>query len=351
VEDCNWDDDEDCIECERNCLEFNYIKDATVKIYDGPLKSLPLLLETKTNATGHFTYTFPTAQRHLIEIFPKTGNYNDFYYIYDLYSCGHAQDTTIKTPTTPKDIILEYPIQGIKLSVQQTTTNKTESFTINETIQMPLSLENTIRHFELTATSNEFQKIEIQLTIENINKNTTTSLKWYNPNTKKWEDKNSRIEKNEIIFDATSLGIYAITQEVIEPEPQQIIEEEIQEQEEQNQEEQSQEEQTTPLINETTTKSNKNLIIGAIIGASLLFLITIFMINAKNKQKHYHQNKPLTPKEPPKEVLTTYNATYQQAIKYVQQYKDNYGKDSLYRALEKANVPRDIIDRVFIEEY
>ncbi|NCC71001.1 hypothetical protein EOM09_05445, partial [bacterium] len=67
----------------HDCIEFDIIANATIKVYNGPFDSNEILFDGKSNSKSQFNLIFPNPVIPLIYIIPNS-NYN-IYYNNDLY--------------------------------------------------------------------------------------------------------------------------------------------------------------------------------------------------------------------------------------------------------------------------
>jgi hypothetical protein len=355
-DDC--DGEEDCFECDNDCLEYHNIKDAEVKIYNGPMDGMPILLDTTTNSSGEFTYKFNEPNQYLIEIYPDSGHYNDYHDTLYIDICKHAQDTTIKklneeeNPPEPQDVEFSYDDKGFTIALKQTTINDSSVINIDENIEVSNRLNNTLKIFEITSQNSNFEEIEVIVNIEEMN-DKDVELKKYDSLEGKWNDYTFDITGSTITFTSDDMGIFSIN-EITKKE--EVVEEEINE-DQNNEEEQTgeetgeeanedQDDETEPNSNVTNPLGTKK-VVGIIVAITALVILIMFFALKKKKPV----TKPIPAPKSNKEVLSTYQQTYNKASEYVKKYKENYRRDQLYRSLENVNVPKDIIDRVFSEEF
>lgn len=88
---------------------------------------------------------------------------------------------------------------------------------------------------------------------------------------------------------------------------------------------------------------------------TIIFILIILLCLAYGGLYFYkNKNKFVKPKTQNKEnsnEVESYQKTYDMTKAYVIKYKDKYSKDKIYRSLTKSNIPKDIIDKVFLEVY
>ncbi len=119
---------------------------------------------------------------------------------------------------------------------------------------------------------------------------------------------------------------------------------------------QTQEQEEIVYEIQTTKEGNLNTYIGIGIVAIIFLFIIVYIISKKNHEKkiHYHDSRnttTTTQNNTHVEVLTNYNDTLEHTKAYLREHKAKYSKDQLYRALEQANTPKDIIDKAIEEEF
>lgn len=352
-DECEWDV-ENCTECKSGCLKFHKIKDADVTIYDGPFESSSVLTETTTNDNGEFNYRFTEVSQFLIKINPKEENYNSLYTIFQTNPCVHAQDTIELQNNSPieKDIEFIYDEMGVTIQLKQTTINNKTDIIISDKSDFVNKLNNTINIFELTSYNSNYENINIIKTIENI---TDKKLKLYQFNftNNQWVEKEFTKENSQIKFTSEDMGMFSVVEEVTKQSEVLLEEDNSKElneslEEENNQEKQTKSNQENIVQNNNRTNVNNDsdkTILILIIAVGSIFLVILIGL------KHTKTNKKKEIPTEHKEVLTTYQETYNRTSKYVKENKDSYRKDQIYRALQSAHIPNDIIDKVFREEY
>ena len=384
-EDC--DGEEDCYECDDDCVNFHDIEDAEVKVYSGPLNSMPVMFETETNSTGEFVYTFEEPNQYFIEIFPE-GRYNDYHELLYLDTCTHAQNTTIKDLNEqiedeeipePSDVEFNYEDKGIIVNLKQTTINDSSMLNVNDDVNVGGSLENMLKIFEIDSEeSTDFQEMELIVNLENL-EDKEIKLNKYNKNNKKWNVINHENTKSGIKFTTADMGIYAINEEIAEKNDENATQEQINDSatksdnltddndsggdDASGNDNDNNNGGTGTDDGDSNESSNIKQIIGIVVAlVALIGLVGFFVLKKKSSSSSNSQKTTNTTSvnnnnnnnaqvEHQKEILSTYQQTYQKASDYVNTYKNNYTKDQLYRALESASVPKDIINRVLDEQY
>lgn len=346
--------------------EYANISSAVINLYSGPFDSMPLLLDSETSATGEFSYTFTSANDYLLEIYP-TGNYNDYYELLAIDECKYSNPTLISnttSTTTVKNLYdKSYIYTDIKISLNDTDMLSEKNLTIkniNGISQNGLTaLDNVVKSFSVTGVNSNFSNMDIEVSLVSVDTNNITKGYLYENNA--WTEKTIVINENKVTFQNVKYGIYAITSiaiPIVEPvqtpivETPEIIETTSEQtantptsQNEASNEEVSSTSEQIDSINEIQTESSSSSLMYIVVGIVIILVLGVggyIMFTPKKKPE------VITPHN---EVLNSYNEIYSHAKKYVQTYKDAYGKDQIYRALENVNVPRDIIDKVFLEEY
>ncbi len=328
------------------------------KIHKGPFDGTPLLIEGDLE-DSKFTYTYPTTDSHLIIITPTNPKTNELEYIHEIVECEAVQKE-IQTNSSQEENESEplpdktFTLNNIKLNFKETAlTNQNEiklSEITNLTEKNLTELENFNKAINLS--TQNFSSLEIIIPIEFNSSLDTIETYKYNKNQKIWTKITSSAneENQELTFTTETEGIYAIQKVTEEPEITEIIQEE------------------SETINPENDSSGSNpLLIIVIIVAVPIVLILVFLSMKKKPKKSeeiesiQNQGQTTTPKantqnnqqttnqEP--EKLNNYTEIYNKTKDYVKQYKDNYSKDQIYRALEGANIPKDIIDKVFEQQY
>lgn len=337
-----------CEPCE-DCKYYNLVEKAKIRIYAGPLDSLPLLYE-HTSPTGEFSYTFNNENSYLIEIITqedknenKVQRYNDYQELFPTTICTGLEPVKVTSNKT-----FSYINSEIILELKNTSIENQNEITVRNDITLPSATEENKKTITLSGSS-EFQSLNLK--IKYSEKTNQTKVKLVEPVTNKvTEITNYKYENEYIIIENAVYGTYTVVEENIIPE---VIETPLVDETNVNNsilDENPSEE----IIEETFTNNNNNdvkkvsisssaikNIIYAVVGLGVLILVIFGLSKIKRTPKH----------EPVVEVLSTYEQAYQETKKYVQQYKKDYLKDQIYRALEKADVPRDIIDKVFKEEF
>ncbi len=371
---------EDETPAEDRCSEFDYINGASVKIYDGPLDMMPVILDTTTDSKGEFKIRFDEANQYLIEI-SKSGNYNDIIDKIYISDCKYS-DATKENYTAPEveteepdmfNVIFNYPISSVKIDLKDANTNISSNFSVKKVLDFDAEniekLNNSVNTFKINAKNTTYANMDLTIKVDNME---TGIVKVYKHSGTAWSETSFTKTQTEVIIKSASVGVYSV---VLEPIP---IEEEIQIQEEVTNNQTSQgtnsgveETQTSEetILSENNTQNensylSNNLVMYSLIGGGVLIVIILFMFMFKGKNKtdynyHDHRKNEIAGKvekadktgdEHKAEPVTPYTQVYQKTKDYVLKYKADYNKDQIYRALKDANIPVDIINRVIDEE-
>lgn len=324
-------------------INLTSFKDTKVFIHSGPFESMPEIY-SGTIQNISFQFTFTSENNYLLRIEPDNQEYENLNKIIEIIPCRHPstqrQNENKEFTYSEEKIKLEfeetkYLKEEISIKkLEQTQLQKDINLKQNEEIIKIIEIENT----RTESFSNLNIKIEEEEKIE--------SVKFFNQNTQQWEEVNFNIQENEIIFETTELGIFALIKNSQETQIQ--IEEESEEINNQNTQDEITEEQSNQnIIFETndnqSQEENNNLII--IIGIiSIIGIVSFYLFNKNNKNKElYHSDKT-------QEILTSYNQEYERTKVYVQQYKQSYSGEQIKISLKQANIHDDIIEKVFLEE-
>lgn len=340
---------------------FQNISDADVKLYAGPLDSLPLLLDQKPSKTGEFSYKFNESNQYLLEIFPN-GKYNDFHeYIY-VEECKNSNVEDVENYSPLKD--KEFIYTDIKLILNDTNITSKEEITFEkiedlESKGLP-DLENVVKSVWIKGENNNFTNMDISFSLTSIEEDDNITA--YHYKSQKWNKINHSRDANRIIIENIDYGIFAVSKSKIVEEP--TIQNQTNQTLETNessmttQSEQEEAETQTEKTQNTNnnyvppTKSNSSnnslvILIGGIISLAAFLIIGVKISKKKKEEKTKIQEEHHA--EP--EALNSYNSVYDHVKDYVIKYKEQFSKDQIYRALSHANTPRDIIDKVFEEVY
>lgn len=336
---------------------YTNISSAKIKIYDGPFNSLPLILDTTSSTTGEFSYKFTAADDYLLEIIP-IGNYNDYHELIAIDACKRANSSYVYNSSVTSNALKlfnkSYIYSDIKISINNTNMISEKNIIlkeikgISENGLTPLS--NAIKSFKVDGVNTNFTNLDIEVSLVSIDTSKITKGYYYENNL--WVEKTISINENKVNFPNSKYGIYAITSEVT-PAPQlsaaPIVEIPITETAttpETNSENTPTTEDTETKIDKINTNESSELNITYIIVG-----IVIVLVLGAGGYMFFNSPKKKIEIAPHTEVLNSYNDIYNHAKTYVKTYKDSYEKDQIYRALETVKVPRDIIDKVFLEEY
>lgn len=359
-------ENKDAIEDDED-LYFHNISDAEIIIYDGPIKSRPILFEDKTNKTGHFKFTFDEPNQYLIEIKPK-GKYNPYSELFEIMECKWMNEKVTKDEenetkkTNLYNKTFEYETSKTTIELKDTDMNSSENITIeliDDIISQNLpELNNSVKTIKITTNSQNYTSLKISTIIEPKQDVEIITFS-YDENQNQWTEVNYVKEREDlIIFENVKPGIYSIVEKEIIKEENKTKETPTQNNNE-NQNQQPANPINDPFANQSSNSNSQLIKLATIIIPTGLLLFVGFKFMQKTKDKknnnnnnNNQHNKSMnhkTHEEP--QVLNTYNQVYQKTKEYVRSYKTSYGKDQIYRALKNAGVPNDVIDKVFIEEF
>lgn len=339
-----------------SCEIIHDIASAKVTIHNGPLSGLAILKETTTDANGEFKVTFTEQNQYLIKIEP-TGRYNEYETIFTVENCKgltNTQNTTTKT-TPIKLYNLTYNDDTTKtfVKLENTPINSTEKIIVSQITNLelrglPKLNYNITKTIEIKSLAENSTFSKLTLDTQLTKRDNTLKLFYYNPTSKTWETQTNFVDYgNKILIENAKLGIYSITGNEIKVEQPIIQETKVNEtQTLTNENTQIDPNQIFQTQKTQTTNSNTS---------SYILLITISIVFAAigiGTWQHIAHNK----KQKENEITTTpeldtYKQVYEKATQYIKQYKNQYTRDQLYRALKSANVPQDIIDKILAQEY
>lgn len=333
-----------------NCLDFNKISNAKVVVYNGPLDGLKVLFNGTSDVNGTFNMKFNSANAYLIKIIPS-GNYNNFETKFQVDKCVLSKDVVAKieenktinetiNETINKIYNQSFDFPVGKIILKNTKSNLSSDFSLklvdlkNNEIN---ELNNTIKSFEITGIEN-FDSLNVDVPIDNVS---NLKLFLYDTNFNKWNEVNNfKIKNSTLSIESAKFGIYS----VVNDKPKKV---EVSVVEKTN--------NTDKIKVENSTGSHTLLY--SILGVLVILTIAGFVyINSNKDKKDYHNDKLSNnsnnkTSDKKQEVLTNYSDVYSKTKAYVQQYKKSFSKDQVYRALKQNNIPIDIIDKVFIEEF
>lgn len=338
---CEKDEDPE----DDNCEEFDEI-DAKYKIYSGPIDSLPILVEGNLDSNNQFRYTFEKQNSYLMEILIDKGKYNDFTNENDLL---FIEDCYVPESKTNKlsNQTFSYLTSGINLNLENT--NITDSKKISSIIiidqkskGLPV-LNKSIKTIEIKSNSNNYTKLDLEILFTKKLNNSIIETYQYLPSMNTWSKIENSLEvlEDKVKISSTTFGIYSIVEKEI------IVEKIIKESNDlENLSSEIIEEINLDENNES--KSNSFISILGFIGISTLIIFGIYYLfshNTKNKNDYHDlENKNSV-------HIISLTEAYDNTKKYVQKHKEKYTKEQLKQALENANVPQEIINKVFFEEY
>jgi len=335
---------------EDNCLEFTVVP-ATIKIYDGPLEGLPLLYEGELNSNGEFEYTFLRPEQYLIEIYPKSGEYNDYHERLNIEECkitmvGGNNPEIIEKKEELFNSILNYPEEKISIELINNKYKKEKKdYNILNIINSNNleKLNNTLIEISITSqniTENNF-KIKFDFSKFNISEPQNLKLYKFDLSNNQWvEEKNVNIENKNLILSSGELETYALVNSQVKKE---LIPKDTNKSNKVNnttKNNKNTHNKNTPVSN-SNSPLNIGVVIGIVIALASLGVVGFFLLS----------NKPKSLPTKKIEVLSDRDKIYKKTKEYVKKYKHDYSRDKIYRMLKKTKVPKDIIDKVYLEEY
>lgn len=348
-----------------DCEEFHILKDFPVKVYNGPLEDLPLILDAKTDANGEFKIIFNEPNQYLINIEHK-GNYNDYSKIYFVDECKNAQIQQEIEESINEDnqIVLynqtfEYKDKGLEVELKNTDMSSAQDISIFNTNPGEFEiapLNNTLNAIIIKAKTQNYTNLKLNFDVQ-LPENSDPLLFKYDITKKSWMPiTNFKYENStkKIVLENAQLGIYATA---FNKKEEIITNQSTTQTELDNPTNQEKEEITTETSNIKNTKSFGGFIFLGLLILLIIGIFYFFFTNDRSSTRHkasenkeefrVQKNKPVKELE----ILDTYSQVYQRTKQYIQTYKDSYTKDQIYRALLKAQIPTDIINKLFDEMY
>ncbi len=348
--------------------DLNFSKlSITVTVYDGPFKDEDNIYfeeEFKKVELPSFEINFDREGIFLIEIYETNNKSNDYEEEIDILECRRNY--------VAPEIKYNYSLE-IKNELEVTLINTLieDSNSISLKIEEMMNFEN-IEDISKIFTINSSEELSGNLSfkIKLDDSNLNNSLVKYNKNTKKFENVENFMIKNEkIILNNTQFGTYGIlSKEIITGiEEEEVVEEKLSEEEIEAQKQLEEEEKLLQQQREEEIKAQKEeieaisedlelesnplkdyskvLIIGSIIVLVLIFSPKLFKSKTDKQAYHEERNKKT------KNQITTYKEAYYKTKEYVQKHKTKFSRDSIQAALKSSNIPDEIIQIVFDEEY
>lgn len=368
----NWRDD-DCDEC-GNCLYFQEMKNHLIKIYNGPIDSLPVLEEFKTNIEGEFNFTFNQPNIYLIDVISsedsngkKKENYNDFHIELEVIECKNSKKANENLNLTQNDLnqsenltlnkvlkdqsfqILE--VDNLILDFKGTSILSYDDFDFKKDLDLNLekTLENSILSFKVDSKGNNFSSLKVFKKIELENESLNYTVYKFDEDIKDWLKIESYIENDNIVFLVENNQIFSIVKD--EEKVESISSNSFE-----NVEENGQNNLEDPIF---SSKTGFNFSFGFFVKIVLIVVLLGVLVYgflnfkkrntyAKYKVDNLSDDNVLDSKF---ETVSSYTDVYNRTYEYVLKYKDQFSKDQIYRVLDDANVSKDIIDKVFKEVF
>jgi len=346
------------------CSEFETIS-GNVKIYDGPFAIEDKKLLDVSLSKSSFSYTFTKEGGYLIEVFP-TGKFNDWYVEdFTVLNCkltNYTPDQSQEGIPLLKNQSFSYEDSKTIINLTNSGLNSSSDLIVkiyHDPVKVGLgSLPNTIKIVQILGKKN-FSSMEIISSINDLVKeNEIYNVYKYNSKNSNWTKiSNTSIINNKVTISSAEIGIYAIASNkttIVEnvtttPVTQQIETNNSVTTSSSNTVEEVSNSANEKDTNNTTQKSSgpNKILIYSLIG---LLLIVLGGVGFTKMKKKGEENSGKEEENPENGVLS-YSSIVSKTQEYVSKYKQQYSQDQIYRALKEANVPKDIIDKVFSMEY
>lgn len=371
----------------NHCQEFKVIQ-GNLKIHDGPLESMPILYEHELNENSSIVYNFKTERDYYVELFVENVDYNDYYHLLNIFTCKKAN----------KKIINQGQVKVVKLYNQSfnyindlITLDLYDTIFSNKTnisvhpVDFKLAgideLNNSFHPILIEVTGSNYSKMNLKYNLGFTKKNYSYKLMFYDPDFVSWMPYDNTFEDN-ISFGGLDIkpGIYAIIREsknsshssnIISNDKTPVymdVEDNSSSFSVDSKLNVSNNVSINTNLNNQNKKSGFNYIYILIFLVVLVTIAVILFIvfykpknsigsnkqnnlnnpNVKNTNKATNNN---TNNNNKLDILNNYTTTFNRAKEYVNKYKSDYSIDGLKMALRNANVPEDIIDKIFLDEY
>lgn len=335
--------DEDETPEDDGCQVFNKIV-GDVKIYDGPLDSRPVLLNTKSNSEGIFTFKFTSGNDYLIEVVPE-GNYKDLSIKIPIEDCMRATnnpDRIVDEPETPETFNQTFSYDNYEhiIKLENTEIEFKENITITTDVAVATPLENAYKTFEISGDQSKITVINFETSV--TEEEVILEVHKYDSNLGIWTlyDPAPIKKINRLEFDIVEFGIYAIKEKEEEIEAPVVEEKPVTEPETPVVQEKTPVESIPVVEDKGVDFSKAGIILGAILGGGLIVGFMVMPKKHESKYNYHDYKNPIINSE-------VYNKTKQ----YVQKFKPTYNKMQIKMALEKANIDSQIIEKVLNEEF
>jgi hypothetical protein len=348
----DWDN-RDTIERDED-LNFT-IFDTYVQIFNPPFESESNLVFSKqTKSLESFDYVFQKPSLYLIQVYAK-GDYNPLEIEqFEIVECKGVSEE-VKEVLSPQNITLTLGDFSFEI---YDTLSKISEITFETFDQKNLVITNPVsepyKTFRISFPK-DFSSTGMKITSP-VNTNSTYTLYTYNFPKKSLDvvKKGVTFTNDTFTFTKIDSGYYILNEILPEIEEEIIVEETKQQT---NQEIQSKppsplesvQEPSNPI--EEVSGSGSSMIsyvvyvfIGIIVVVLLFLSPKLFSTKKKEEDLSHLEGSGET-------HLVSYSQTYQEAKKYVLQYKDSYSRESLTKALEQAGVDSSIIVKVMEEVY
>lgn len=306
--------------------EFQNISNIEYIVYEGPFNTHEILFEGSVNKTGEFNLTLPKTNRYLIEI--TASGFDPFSTRIELEECKSLFEEEKEGEEKEKEdekYTFEMKNDGIQVTINNANINLQNPLQITKNknnIVNTSTNKDALFEIEIEKNSPDLEFENLEITIENIS-DKNISINKMDPQTKEiLKTIEYQLQKNSLVFTTNTQGTF-------------IVEKKI---------ETSEKPEETVFIDETPAQTQStNSIFPYLIGGVFLIIILFIIYGFFHKGTHKKGNN--------QEIIHSYSQEYKRTKEYVQRYKNSFPKEGIEKMLVQAQVPRDIILRVFKEEY
>jgi len=398
----------------KNINNYSSIGIIKYTIYDGPLSSLNVLTQNKTNSKGYFNFTFNNTNNYLIHLEPENKNFSIKNVIFEIYDCG-IKPGEIKTTYYNKTFLLNnflikiinanYEVAVAPVSIidniaknennisLKTNTNISirnytllYNFSISNKLTTlpgkvyvgaPITDNNLTSNLAFVLQNNKLQNIKDTKIFEFLNnkyfafyyngtgnylifgKKTNKSINISNKNNTKinftsLKNNTNKVEKNSTKLNTTKnkSNLSKINNNKTNKSTNKI-EMKINKKSTINNKQENINLSTLKLQEEYQTK--KRILLIVFLSLIILIIVAVLIIQSKKSKLHKNRlGKEILPNNENFNQNKNIDSNLSMVTKvkaYVKKYKKNYTKDQIYLALKKSKVPIDIIEKVFKEEF
>jgi hypothetical protein len=363
-----------------NCNVFTNIT-GDYKLYSGPIDSLPVLSEGQIK-DSQISYNFEEVNDYLVEIIPD-GEYNQLNTRLSILACSKSSVLINKTIKKEHDnYVLNFKFINLRkidenlikitfvndsslsfsrADLENLSTYKKDVFLINfensNFENYSLSLENLDfdRETNLYIFDSEFKVFK---SFKNISNKSIDILN--NDNIKNfylvifskiYKDLSSNLEQNdnydesnsnEIADDKVNSNDNNVNESNLEVKEENLVNNNLDEDE--NIDTQKSLSENNENINNSSSFGNYTLLIIIVVLVLVLILFLVLKSSKNKKEDDFKKTEEV-------QVLSSYEQALNRTKEYINDYKESYSKDQIYRALKLANIPDDIIDKAFEEVY